>query len=612
MKGVRRWSARNSVFPSMAGLVVLLASFGMAQSTSASTDTTSALPAAPTAVTAVASTTAAAVTVSWQIPPGGFAPDRAEVVGFQGSQPVGSEVCAAPLCNSMRILGLQPGQTYDFKVADGVASGYSTAVTSNSVTVRSGCPTAAVCVAVDADQSGTPISHVGSGLLKGLQNSTPSSLVTPLGIKTWRVAAGLPLCNSSKCIGYNSYDQVKRADPSTSIAIMLSANWNAETYESTRECNGQAECAGESDPQPWGGAATPWSDWPAYDQFISSVVRAIETTGRSVDYWGLVNEPPAPTSQNDGYFDEKDGSAETVSDIEQWLLHTYDDVKAVDPSAQIDCPDFESYADYPGENASVGNSLDFATFLAFAAANNMSCNAFSWHEIARSAAPTDFFLQPEDIATHVSRFRALLAKYPQFANAKIFIDEYGGFVPRTGSQPFANLPGWSVGYLAALESAHVDQANRSCWQLEECADLLDGLLAYQNNTIGTAAVYWPNLFYAQMSGNLIPVSSTAEQVSGLADLNAASNTISLLLGRHEVEGTNNGGKGETVSISLDVPWWVTSVTVKSQSFLNTPGIVGEPAVSTTTLPVSKTGRVVISLTGVGSQNAYGFTLTPNF
>jgi len=351
------------------------------------------------------------------------------------------------------------------------------------------------------------------------------------------------------------------------------------------------------------------------------VVKGAETSGRTVNYWDLVNEPPGQNPA-DEYFDGDDSSALTVSDIEGWLLHTYDDVKAADPNAEVVCPSLESYEDYPGELPASAQLVDFSTFLAFAAAHNMQCAAFSWHEINTSGRPTDFNDQPQDLMAHVSRFRSLLATFPMFAHAKIFINEYGAFTPAGGSQTYQSTPGWTVGNIAALEGSGVDEANRSCVPDAGCADQADGLLVPSSpatlssqlgvsntpETVSPSAVYWPYLFYAQMNGVTVPVSSSAEQVSGFAVVNATTRTLRVLLGRHE-DMTGANENGESISMTVAVPWSTPTVAVAEQAYPDYGGPVGQPPTTSVTVSVMN-GMATFTIPAIGPEDAYGITVTP--
>lgn len=602
MLRVRRWAARGTPMAVLLGLCVV----PLAQATSASTG----LPNPPLSVTATPSASSTLVTVRWAFAPAGPRPDRALVTAYSGGTEVGQVTCTSPVCTAVWVPGLTAGNLYTFTVQAGVASGYSAPSASAPVTVNSGCSVADICVGVDATTPGAPAQHRAAGLLDGSDFSIPPALVAPLDIQYWRTAVGPPVCASAGCTGYGAYDGVKRLDPNAVTTALLSTNWYAETNTPYRECPNLAACVAGGYQAPYGGEATPWSNWSAYDSFITSVVQNVQASGRQVNYWDLLNEPPSSDPSTNFYLDADDSKAMTVSDEEQWLLHTYRDVKAADPDAQVVCPSLENYEDYPGEDSDNLQLLDLSTFVAFAAAHDLDCNAFSWHEISPAPQLTDFNMQPQDIQAHVSRFRALLDAYPMFAHAQIFINEYGAFMPPNSNQgqTYESMPGWTVGNIAALEAAGVNEANRSCDADGGCQDLLDGLLVKNGSALAPSSVYWPYWFYAQMNGNVVPVTSSAEQVNGFSVLNASSSTLRILLGRHEQEFAGSSAP-ETLLLTVKVPWSTPSVEVKEQPFLNIGGPVVEPPITPSVEPV-KNGEVTILVPAIGPYDAYGFTLTP--
>jgi hypothetical protein len=601
----RLWTTRLSV------LGLFLAAIGYIAVASTTAATT--VPNSPVFVTASPSTTSNSVTVNWTYATAGAQADRALITAlYQGTTDVGSVACTSPVCSSVVIPGLVAGDSYTFQVEAGASSGYSAETTSNAVTVQSGCSTAAVCVGVNATNPGAPTDHVASGFLQGVNNTSPAALISPLDVQSWRSAIGLPDCTGTDCVGYAEYNEMKALAPSASFTAILSDNWYDDTYEQYRECGSLLVCELSNNGQNWGGAATPWSDWNTYDQFMQSEIQTVMASGATVDYWDLINEPPSQTSANDQYFDGADAGGVTASDLEQWFLHTYDDLIAVEPNAHTVCPSFETYADYPGEFPLIEQILDFSTFLSFAAANNISCTAFSWHEINSTPTPTDFNAQPQIVQSHVSRFRNLLQEYPQYANSQIIINEYVGFAGVGTAASYTTAPGWIAGFISALESAGVNGAQHSCTPTSGCDANFDDLF------VGTSAggespsdTYYPYVFYAGMNGNQLPVTSSAEQVSGFATLDSASNTVSLLLGRHELLGNGGNTVSESVSVGVQVPASFNSstVTVQSQYYPNITGSEGVPIVTTTVLPVNN-GTATIVLPSMGDEDADSYVITP--
>ena len=621
MKTIRPWIARGCAIS-----LVALVCAGI--TLEANVSATSTLPDPVTNVTAVASTTSTDITVSWNLPTTGVTPDRVLVTAFTPTTTktdlglkttttetqVGQVTCAYPICSSIDIPGLAPGVTYTFSVQAGVASGDSTAVTSNAVTPNWGCATAQVCVNVNGTTPGAAAEHRAAGMVDGVNGVVPESLVAPLDIKYWELDAGDPNCSGTNCIAFAEYDDVEAVDPTAELSEVLSDNWRAYTDVTNRECpmHESSLCGFDKDPTPYSGAQTPWSNWSEFDSFTSGVVRDLLAVNANISWWNLINEPPAYSGRNDAYFDGEDSDALTATDLEQWFLHAYDDVKSVDPSANIVCPSFEQYDDFPGEAPTYNQILDFSTFLQFAAANGIDCNAFSWHEINSQGSLTDFNMQPQTLQDHVARFRALLQQYPQFAGAQIWINEYVGAVPTQGGAYYETLPGWNIGFIASIEAAGVDESNHTCIEPSGCGEQLDDLLlANSGDTAVTPTdTYWPYWYYAQMNGNIVPVTSTQQQVSGFATVNSSTNSLMVLLGRHDVGGADPLPANETTTMTVDVPWAVSNVNVATQSYPDAGGTVTEPPITTTTVPVVD-GVATISIPSFGAQCGYGITITPS-
>jgi len=594
-------------------LAVLIATVSVALACSTmlvspETSAASNVPNPPTNVTAIASTTTNTVTVSWAFSPLGLTPDRARVIAYDGTISVGRATCTLPVCTTMQVPGLTVGTIYTFVVKAGVQNGYSVGTTSAPVQVVSTCLVAGACVTVNANDPEGLADHVAAGLLHGIDSTVPTSLVRPLDIQNWRTATGPAACSSGTCIGAVQFNTIRQADPSATVTAILSANWYQSSFEPYRECGSYAICLSGNWPKPWGGAQTPWANWTAYDSFISNVVTKVEANGQTVNYWDLLNEPPSQTANLVGLLDAQDSTNLTNTELEQWLLHTYDAVRAADPNAKVVCPSFESFQSFPGEAAPGGQLLDFSTFLAFAQANGMDCNAFSWHEINYNPTATDFNDQPENVTAHVQMFRNLLASYPTFRQAQIFINEYlPSSVPTYGTQSYESMPGWAVGYISALEAAGVSGANLSCGG-QGCSNLLDGLLVSTGPSVAPSATYWPYWFYAQMTGNVVPVTTSAEQISGFATLDPASGTVRVLLGRHETEVGGNTSP-ESVSMAVNGPWGNGPVTVDLQDLANVSGAVSEPSI-TTVIAEAVNGVVTVLIPSIGAYDAYAITMIP--
>src|SRR5206468_2073130 len=103
---------------------------------------------------------------------------------------------------------------------------------------------------------------------------------------------------------------------------------------------------------------------------------------------------------------------------------------------------------------------------------------------------------------------------------KLLVNEYSG--PRT-----YQAPGMVPGLLGAFEYNGVAEANRTTQTAASATTYADLFDSNGNPT----SVYWPYQFYGQMLGNLIPIGSSASDVSGVAT-RATDGTVRVLLGRH--------------------------------------------------------------------------------
>src|SRR5882724_1064641 len=194
----------------------------------------------------------------------------------------------------------------------------------------------------------------------------------------------------------------------------------------------------------------------------------------------------------------------------------------------------------------------------------------------------------------------LEAEYGLTTTPKISVNEY--------DPQYANLlPGWSAGWIASLEQAKVDQANRACWQetsagtsYSECTDgSLDGLFTptfTSQQTEQPQANYWVYRFYAGMQGTVLTSSTSDNTVSMLATNDSTTQTISLLVGRHksctaavnpdcttanapEVGGIPTPGPA-LVNVAVAYPYAASTVTATVTDIPNVRGAVAAPPSAT--------------------------------
>jgi hypothetical protein len=361
------------------------------------------------------------------------------------------------------------------------------------------------------------------------------------------------------------------------------------------------------------GPATPWSNWGGYSYWVANTVKTVEAA-HHVDYWEIQNEPGAP-----GYYNASDWNNLTPQDLLWQYLIAYRAIKSVDPNAQIIGPSLSHFADYPGQYN--GHELDLVTFLDFAAANNMKLAAISWHEIDDSLGPNphDWGLLPQNIEDHVAEVRQLIAQRPALGSPQISINEYGHHMDSA-------IPGWNVGYLAALERSQAGAASRACWEDQtpqntmyvDCwSPTLDALFGLDG--ISRRANYWVYQTYANMTGSRFTVSSSDDTVSGLAAAGGGTKTVQALIGRHFscLGGTNNNCWQPSgwvpgpikMSLTIKIPWGVSVAQVTVARIPATWQLVTAP---TTTfqgsVPVTN-GVATLQVPTVADGDAYTISVS---
>jgi hypothetical protein len=364
-----------------------------------------------------------------------------------------------------------------------------------------------------------------------------------------------------------------------------------------------------------GAPPLPWSNWSVYSSFITSTVKNMVASGHQVDYWEVYNEPGGEDLDiGPGSF-----AAETPQLLLQEFLVAYRAIKAADPAAQVVGPDLPFWTDYPGQWGSTYHGFDMASFLSFAAANNMQLAALTWHEIVDNYGPNpeNDTLSPANIIDHVNEARALLAKYPTLGHPQIIIDEYG--MPEV-----QKIPGWDVGYLAALTDAGVTLASRSCWDGDCSVPDLDGLLLPDGLT--PLPDFFDRLVYASMSGNMVTTTSTSDTVSAVGSYNNKSNNVVGLIGRG-VGCMQNlflcpldfvdaaSAYSAEVNVTMTVPWNSGAATVVLSRISGALPGLGANAPSTQSVPVAITpagsnkGTIMFTIPDFADGDAYGVDVT---
>jgi hypothetical protein len=493
-------------------------------------------------------------------------------------------------CTSTTFRQLAFNTTYVVKVFPTNADGEGIPGTSRQVTPTTTC-TVGACVDLNATSLLGPANHSAAGLLGSLYpKGNDLADAKALGMSIFRSSPGAYANNT-----YDWSDFSVATAAGAQTIVMLDALWKVDHG---------------------GVAPTPWSNWPAYSQWMQSTVTSLLASGKPVDYFDIYNEPGG----TNGYYGPAEYASQTPALLLQQFLVAYQAIKAVDPSAPVIGPDLEYWSDYPGQYGPDAHTFDMVTFLNFAAANNIKLAAITWHEIVDNLGPNpeENSLLPATIDDHVLQARAILAARPSLGSPRIFVTEYG----MPGVQ---KIPGWDVGYLAALTNASVDDAGRACWNGDCGKPDLDGLLS--PNGKSPLPAYYDRLVYASMSGRMITSTSTNDTVAALGSFNSSSNTITGLIGRgagcsQSLEACPSAGPGSSpgspvgVNITVTVPWNSGVVQIAlthiSGSLAMLPA-AGSPSQSFTGEHITPDGpgkgTITISIPTFKDGDAYGLSIS---
>jgi Fibronectin type III domain len=479
---------------------------------------------------------------------------------------------------SIRVTGLTAGRSYQFTVQApsgtdvirGVGTG--TAQLAKCAGVSGPCVHAGI---TDGTATG-----VGQGFIFGLTENTPQSALTALQPQSWRVRSGR----------FNEFDLAREAGGD--ITLLLSAGWNQ--YKSQLP-----------PPRP----ENPWDNWTIYRNFVIQTVRGHVQNGRVPEYWEIQNEP-----DNAWVFYSQTTPATRPLVLEQFRV-AHDAIRSELPNARIVGPSLMKFRfNEPGA------VLDIVSFLDFAVANGLRFD-LSWHELG-----ADAFGQPagDPRATleHVDIARQLIADRPALSSPtlgapRILINEYGA--------PWSiDQPGATVAYLAALETAAVQGANRGCFDItvgtigavDTCFDpagLLDGILLPSGIKTDN---YWVHEAYATMKGTKLGTAITDRAMSALATV-GSDGTLRALVGRHQscsqainehcANGSSTSSPLSATTFVADRPSGTYAVVVKLVA--DTVGASVPVTVLATTVKTAKDGTVKVTLPPAPDGGAFIITVT---
>ena len=200
------------------------------------------------------------------------------------------------------VIPVLPGRWAVRAVALNAAGGAPANVTA-PVTVSNSCGAVELCARVTSNGA-RPVRLVAQGFQHGLPSSNPDQL-DPLDPTLWRIA-GRDMDTAARPLGGSRMQ-------------LLSDLWMMATGASNN-----------------GFAATPWSNWNAWRDFVRTTVQRARTEGWSPDYWDIWNEP------NGVCCPAFSPAARATQTPELWL-QTYEEawraIKDVDGSAKIVAPE---------------------------------------------------------------------------------------------------------------------------------------------------------------------------------------------------------------------------------------------------------------------------------
>jgi hypothetical protein len=478
---------------------------------------------------------------------------------------------AAPSARSLVIPNLPTGAQVRAAVSvfNGTADVNGSAV-SPKVAVPGGLCAGVVGACVSAD--GTTVlgteGHIAQGFLHGLtMNSTGAANTAALHPTSWRITEASP----QEMSGVARYD--------TSVTAVLSDTWLELTHDAL------------------GHARSPWQDWAAYTNFVTTQVRNRVADGNLPAYWDIQNEPDVTSYYNPLY-------PVTRALLLQQYRVAYDAIKSVLPTAQVIGPSIGTYL--LRGNATYLGLLDF---IDYATQNDLQFAGVSWHELQAGLVGHNSGQLPM-LADRIETVRTALAQSSVMAGAKILINEYES--PQTQGEV-----GWDLGHVTALESAGVDQADRTCWNGCSGNDVLDSVLSADGET--PRMTYWGRLAYAQMQGERVQPTSSAHDTTVLATAAADGSVTALVTRHHGCALADNPAC--SVTFAAPTPTGPLTLVVRMPARKNGHVVVTVTPLSSTTAdvpsaptPVQSTagakrgGVVALSLGNLADASAYVVTV----
>jgi hypothetical protein len=443
-----------------------------------------------------------------------------------------------------------------------------------------------------------PLGHVALGFLDGFDTDAgvriaprDAALVLALHPRQWRLGqAGLGEP------GGGEFGLARSAG--AQISLDLTSDWEDWAYNTERPYY-----------------AAPYGVLSTYYWFIYSDVKRRLAAGQVPDYFDVWNEPVASGT------------------VDQWLSvyeTAYRAIKAADPAALVVGPSIASFLiPASAQMNAPGYELSLRDFLNWEMGSGVRFAAISWHEDGTTvdAAPAGSETQalaeplpggnrdywsPAAIAVHVAQAKALIASYPALRGTQVFVNEYGPSYA-------ANVPGWMVGDISALEGAGANEGMLTCVTGFACTSLLDGLIGDDG---APQMPYWVMRAYSAMSGERLSTSTSGSNLYTLAT--RAGGAIEALVGRADdcwggeqcpqFHGSADGPVRLLLSVAVPVGVKVVEARVEplrdsASSPVGSNDVPAAPADRVMRIRVRR-GRATVRLGGAGDGDAFYVTVSP--
>ena len=300
-----------------------------------------------------------------------------------------------------------------------------------------------------------------------------------------------------------------------------------------------------------------WADWQSKVQTMVQK-RLAATTVSNVAAWEVWNEPDwtwntaAAGSWNAGF------------------VRTRQIIRALDTVTPIAGPGFSGW-----------NPSAMTSFMTYARDNNALPDVVVWHELGHTSST---------IAAHVAAYRALEQSLGITARP-IAINEYA-------DTDEVDVPGRTSSYIAKLERAGVDSADRAFWYEY---GTVNGLVVNNNQPTGS---WWLYKWYGDMAGNMVSTVPPAQTgLDGFAAYDSTRKIVNVAFGdssgTNAVRVTGLAGLGSSVQVKLES-------TPASGRFT---AVSAPTAISTSTYTVSN-GEITVSVPNMVVGSAYHLVIQP--